>query len=58
MLDPTPAAYDLAATKICVEEAGGKLTDLRGYDTIYGGNALITNGLVHQEILKILNNNR
>jgi histidinol-phosphatase len=41
MIDPTPAPYDLAATKICIEEAGGKLTDLEGADTIHGGTALI-----------------
>ncbi len=54
MIDPTPAPYDLAATKICIEEAGGKLTNLEGKDTIYSGTALITNGKLHNKILKIL----
>ncbi|MFI5144019.1 MAG: inositol monophosphatase family protein, partial [Ignavibacteria bacterium] len=54
MIDPTPAPYDLAATKICIEEAGGKLTDLEGTDTIHGGTALISNGKIHDNILKML----
>jgi len=57
MVDPFVAPYDIAATKICVEEAGGKLTDLSGNDSIYNGNALITNGKVHDAVLKILNEN-
>lgn len=55
MLDPHVAPYDIAATKICVEEAGGVLTDLKGDNTIYSGNALISNGKFHNEILKFLN---
>ena len=55
MLDPHTAPYDIAATKICVEEAGGVLTDIKGNSTVYGGNALISNGKFHDEILKFLN---
>jgi histidinol-phosphatase len=52
MLDPVVKPYDVAAIKICVEEAGGKFTDLRGKKTIYGGDALSSNGLVHSQVLK------
>jgi histidinol-phosphatase len=52
MLDPIVKPYDVAPIKICVEEAGGKFTDLKGHSTIYGGNALSSNGLVHQQVLK------
>lgn len=49
---------DLAAVKIIVEEAGGKVTDLFGneqrYDTDING-ALISNGIVHDEIVSIVN---
>ena len=49
---------DLAAVKIIVEEAGGKVTDLFGneqrYDTNING-ALISNGLVHSEIVDVVN---
>jgi len=55
MIDPHVAPWDIAATKICIEEAGGVLTDISGNKTIYGGNAIVTNGKMHDEILKILN---
>jgi|SRR5581483_6357035 len=54
MLDPVVKPYDVAAIKICVEEAGGKFTDLSGKKTIYGGNALSSNGLVHSTILRAI----
>lgn len=55
MIDPSVAPYDIAPTKICIEEAGGKLTDFHGIDSIYNKTAVITNGLVHDEVLDILN---
>jgi histidinol-phosphatase len=51
-LDVKP--WDLAAVKIVVEEAGGRFTDFTGAATIYGGDAVASNGLVHDEILKLL----
>jgi histidinol phosphatase-like enzyme (inositol monophosphatase family) len=56
MVDPHVEPYDIAATKICIEEAGGILTDIKGNNTIYGGNALISNGILHGELLELLNN--
>lgn len=50
-------AHDTVATKIIVEEAGGKTTDLFGDELNYNGDVkgqLATNGLVHDEILEIL----
>ncbi len=48
---------DIAAIKIIVEEAGGKVTDFFGkeqrYDQSING-ALVTNGIVHDDILKEL----
>jgi histidinol-phosphatase len=55
MIDPIVAPYDIAATKICIEEAGGKLTDFHGIDSIYNKTAIITNGAVHDAVLEILN---
>ncbi len=55
LIDPIVAPYDIAATKICVEEAGGRLTDIHGIDSIYNKTAVITNGLVHDNVLEILN---
>jgi len=47
--------WDLAAPKLIVEEAGGRLTDLAGADRADGGSALASNGLLHDEALSALN---
>lgn len=49
--------FDIAAVKVIVEEAGGKVTDLFGNDQRYDkkiNGAVISNGLVHDEIIKTL----
>jgi histidinol-phosphatase len=38
--------------QIIVEEAGGRFTDLRGNARFDGGNALSTNGLLHDAVLE------
>ncbi len=55
MLEPVVKPYDVAAIKICLEEAGGKFTDLSGKKTIYSGNSLSSNSLVHSQILRAIN---
>jgi histidinol-phosphatase len=55
MIEPVLAPWDLAAPLIIVEEAGGRLTDLTGRRTYAGGNAVASNGLVHEAILERLN---
>ena len=48
---------DIAAAKIIVEEAGGKVTDLFGNEQRYDrdiNGALITNGVLHEEALDII----
>ncbi|MBI2076254.1 MAG: inositol monophosphatase [Candidatus Aenigmarchaeota archaeon] len=50
--------WDIAAAKIIVEEAGGKVTDFSGNDTIHGGNAVVSNGRIHEKIIEILNRGR
>jgi len=47
--------WDLAALKIIVDEAGGKMTTLTGDDRLDGGSALTTNGALHEEVLRALN---
>lgn len=44
--------WDLAAVKVVVEAAGGRLTDLEGRDTDEGGSALTTNGVLHDAALE------
>jgi histidinol-phosphatase len=46
--------WDLAAPKLIVEEAGGRLTDLSGRPRADGGNAVASNGLLHEEVLAAL----
>ena len=46
--------WDLAPCRLLVEEAGGRFTDLSGASTIYSGNALATNGRVHDAALALL----
>ncbi len=54
MLELDLKPWDMAALKIIIEEAGGRFTDFSGAATIYGGNAIASNGLVHDEILEML----
>lgn len=46
--------WDFAAPSMLVEEAGGEFTDFAGKKSLTSGNALATNGLLHNQILKIL----
>lgn len=45
--------WDLAAPKIIVEEAGGRLTDLDGNDSLTSGTALATNGHLHAAAVRM-----
>ena len=53
-IEPEVALWDLAALQVIVEEAGGRLTDLRGTSTPAGGSAVTTNGLLHEQVLTTL----
>jgi histidinol-phosphatase len=53
-LDPIVSLWDLAAPQLIVEEAGGRFTDLGGIATADGGDAIATNGLVHEQALAIV----
>ena len=46
--------WDLAATQVIVEEAGGRFSDYAGASRIDGGTAVASNGLVHDELLAAL----
>ena len=46
--------WDLAACQVIVEEAGGTFTDLGGVRTAAGGDALATNGLLHEQALALV----
>jgi len=46
--------WDLAAPSIIVEEAGGRFSDLDGHACLTSGHALFSNGLLHEEVLRLL----
>ncbi|WP_168581959.1 histidinol-phosphatase [Gephyromycinifex aptenodytis] len=49
--EPELAEHDMAALVPIINEAGGRFTSLDGKEGPWGGNALATNGLLHDEIL-------
>ncbi len=50
-----PNAWDFAAGAVLVEEAGGRVSDLRGRrGDAYGGQILATNGGIHDEVVAVL----
>jgi len=53
-LDWTSKPWDLAPLGIIVEEAGGRSTNIQGERTIYTGDYLSTNGIIHEEAMKLL----
>ena len=54
MLDPVMNLWDCAALLPVIEEAGGTFTDWCGVRTVDGGNAIATNGLLFDEVMKII----
>ena len=52
--EPELELYDMAALVPIVTEAGGRFTSLRAEEGPWGGNALATNGLLHERLLRIL----
>src|SRR4051794_15842532 len=52
--EPELAVHDMAALDVIVREAGGRFTSLAGRDGPYGGNALASNGMLHEVALGFL----
>lgn len=48
-------AWDCAAAKLIIEEAGGKVTSFEGKPAPYISTMVASNGLLHEKILKELN---
>ncbi len=53
-LEPEIKPWDVAASKIIVTEAGGRFSDFAGSPSIYSGDAVISNGRIHDEVIRIL----
>lgn len=54
---PAESVWDVAAVKVLVEEAGGRVTDLMGEPQRYDGpvrGALISNGTVHEALAELV----
>ena len=49
--EPAVSLWDLAAPQVIVEEAGGRFTDLAGCRGADGGDALASNGPLHDAAL-------
>ena len=58
MLDPVMNVWDCAALLPVIEEAGGTFTDWRGERTATGGNAIATNSLLFDDVMKIVSDNK
>ena len=52
--EPEVSLWDLAPLSILVTEAGGRFSSLAGEDGPHGGDAVATNGVLHDEVLKRL----
>lgn len=54
MLDPIMSAWDSAALKPVIEEAGGVFTDWNGNPTHLGGHAIATNAALAEEVRRLI----
>jgi histidinol phosphatase-like enzyme (inositol monophosphatase family) len=58
MLDPVMNLWDCAPLLPIMEEAGGTFTDWRGVRTAAGGNAIATNGLLFDEVMRCVKDDK
>jgi histidinol phosphatase-like enzyme (inositol monophosphatase family) len=54
MIDPVLSPWDAAPFVPILEEAGGRFTDLAGEPRLDGGSGISTNGVLHDEVLRLL----
>ena len=54
MVEPIVNLWDVAPIQVIVEEAGGRFTDLEGVARADGGNAVSSNGRLHDDVLAAL----
>ncbi|WP_273651839.1 inositol monophosphatase family protein [Cellulomonas fimi] len=52
--EPELKLHDMAALVPIVTEAGGRFTSVRGVPGPFGGSALVSNGLLHDQALELL----
>jgi histidinol-phosphatase len=56
MVDPVMAIWDCGPLQVILEEAGGTFTDWQGTPTIYGGEAVATNGSLFNQVMAVIQN--
>lgn len=55
--DGAAMPFDIAGLNLVIEEAGGKVTNFQGEPSkLSDNNVLATNGLIHDEVVRIINN--
>ena len=54
-IDGGGSIWDFVAPSIIVEEAGGKFTDFKGKKSFTSNNCVLTNGILHDQVVKLLN---
>ncbi len=54
MIDPVLSPWDAAPFIPIMQEAGGRFTDLAGIPRLDGGSGVSTNGILHEQVLEIL----
>ena len=55
MIEPYGLIHDYAAPSLIIEEAGGRFSDFKGNFSLTSENSVFSNGLLHDQVLKILN---
>jgi histidinol-phosphatase len=55
MVDPVVEVYDVAPMPVILSEAGGRFTSVAGASGAAGGSGVATNGIVHDDLLRLLN---
>ena len=54
MLDPVMAVWDCGPLQVILEEAGGTFTNWKGTPTIWGEEAIATNGVLFDQVMAIV----
>lgn len=54
VIEPAVQPFDVAPVAVLVREAGGRLTDFEGRDTIHAHDFLVSNGALHEPLLAMV----
>lgn len=58
VVEPLVKPWDVAAIVPIIEAAGGKCTDFNGERSTHTGNCVVSNGSIHDELLRVIASNR